>query len=350
MLKSVDRCQQMKRQVTTEEEIDCVTSLLCDIWGEFQHSAECSSFQGTKKPPRKKRKCEYVAGAGAVRPKKKNEKEEGDLTMLWTSREERPREEEKIFRSVADRCLACIVDCLSKGFDVVGLRDESQYSPIMLAVEVGDAEVVRLLIEAGSDLTARNVWGETALFLAVSHYGRHTFEIVRLLLDADRSIVDVPSNDGWSPVFRVAGRFQETPATVSVLVELIHANARLDVEGRDDDVMNGRPMTSFELAVTLGNFQLGLILYESGCSVAVIHSWMRNKNFPRSLRANRKWLEMVVSMATQPKSLQDQCRLKVCQAVRSNNQDVRKIVYDLGLPRRLAEALFLDRSFISNQI
>lgn len=60
----------------------------------------------------------------------------------------------------------------------------------MLAVSHGDANVVRMLLEAGAKVNAQDEDGSTALMCASEH---GHFEIIKLLLaqdDCDASIVD----------------------------------------------------------------------------------------------------------------------------------------------------------------
>jgi ankyrin repeat protein len=65
------------------------------------------------------------------------------------------------------RNITQVRDLLKQGADVHA-RDEDEHkeSPVILAAMFADAEMVRLLLDAGAEVDARNEWGRTALFFA----------------------------------------------------------------------------------------------------------------------------------------------------------------------------------------
>jgi ankyrin repeat protein len=57
-------------------------------------------------------------------------------------------------------------ELLRQGADVNARDTEHNETPLMLAVKFAKADIVRLLLDAGAEVNARNDWGKTALFYA----------------------------------------------------------------------------------------------------------------------------------------------------------------------------------------
>lgn len=285
-------------------------SLRRETWSQsLSHSAQCLS-QSPDQSPRKRRKA--------------------DSNHRRLTGRRRP----KLLQSVIDSCPVCVVEALRTGTDI-NLRDEDGYTALMVAVEVGSFDMIELLINQGSEATMRNNWGETALHLAVNRSGTNAQAIVERLMTCDRSAVNLQPLSGCTPLFRAAGSYQND--TLAMVRGLIDANANLDVEGSDPDVLNGRLMTPFELAATVGNFQVCQLLYRAGCNIGVVHEWIKGNSFPRILHRNSQWMETIVDWATQPKMLQELCRIGIRRAVISSGVDVRQCTEnDLPLPLSLA--------------
>jgi ankyrin repeat protein len=110
--------------------------------------------------------------------------------------------------------------------DVMGAGREEGITPLNSAARFGQAEVVRILLEAGAKVNAKS--GKyTPLLLAVVENGRA--EIVRLLLEAGAG-VDAQGTSGMSPLMKAS--FNGDAGSVRLL--LAHgANVQLkDDEGR----------------------------------------------------------------------------------------------------------------------
>lgn len=245
-----------------------------------------------------------------------------------------------LLQSVINSCLACVLEALRSGVSI-DFRDDDGYTALMVAVEVGSLEMVELLINQRADATMRNSWGETALHLAVSRSGPNARSIVGRLLTCDRSSVNLRPVSGCTPLFRAAGSCHQD--ALAIVRDLIEANADLEVRGSDPDVLNGREMAPFELAVTVGNFEVCQLLYQAGCSIGVVHEWMRGTSFPRSLLRNRQWMETLVGWATQPRMLQMMCSNGIRKAVISSGNDVRQVrETELPLPFSLANLVLRD--------
>lgn len=91
--------------------------------------------------------------------------------------------------------------------------------PLHLAVFGGSDIMVRLLIEHGADFKSRDIYGNTALHVAVQ---TDADSIVELLLDESRkshnqSIVNEGNNDGWTPLHLAA--YRGNTSTCKILLQ-----------------------------------------------------------------------------------------------------------------------------------
>mmetsp|Transcript_32798 Transcript_32798/g.75875 ORF Transcript_32798/g.75875 Transcript_32798/m.75875 type:complete len:186 (+) Transcript_32798:3-560(+) len=74
---------------------------------------------------------------------------------------------------------------------------------LMNACRIGNAESVRLLIDAGAHVNTRGYWGETALHYAALQPAASTAEVIGLLLDAG-ALVGFRSYDRLQTAFEIA--------------------------------------------------------------------------------------------------------------------------------------------------
>ncbi|KAB5539335.1 ankyrin repeat-containing domain protein [Coniochaeta sp. 2T2.1] len=93
-------------------------------------------------------------------------------------------------------------------------------------VEADERMMELLLAEESIDVNAQNRHGETALHMAVSH-GTNTEHLVRMLLDCPRVSVDVPDDEGQTPIF-LAVELESYD-----VVQLLLDTGRVDVEATD---------------------------------------------------------------------------------------------------------------------
>jgi ankyrin repeat protein len=98
-----------------------------------------------------------------------------------------------LMRAAGANCVECVRLLLAHGSDVnavsnearvvkAGLQEHGRLTPLLMAVEWGNQELIRLLLDKGASLEARDSRGLTALMLAVTNE-RQDVQSVRLLLD-----------------------------------------------------------------------------------------------------------------------------------------------------------------------
>jgi ankyrin repeat protein len=132
----------------------------------------------------------------------------------------------------------------------VDLRDDRGATPLMQAVAIGSLEAVRLLLDAGADVNARNASGATALLWAAGHR-----EKSRLLIQHGAD-VHVRSKLGKTPVFAIVGR----PANADLLRTLIDRGVDLNAV----DAGGNTPLMS---AVQTGDLDMVRLLVNKGANV-----------------------------------------------------------------------------------
>ena len=93
------------------------------------------------------------------------------------------------------------VDCLKVLIGVkapIDLPDDSKITPLRLALENGDLELARLLIDSHANLEERNAQGQTLLHLVAQ---RGIESILLLLLEKVPHLVDVADKTGITPIY-----------------------------------------------------------------------------------------------------------------------------------------------------
>ena len=81
----------------------------------------------------------------------------------------------------------------------VNAQDQTGYTPIIVAIESGNNEILKVLVENGANLYEKHpVFGKLTLHTACYYENEDAVEI---LLKADRKLVNAHSgNDGWLPL------------------------------------------------------------------------------------------------------------------------------------------------------
>jgi len=112
-----------------------------------------------------------------------------------------------LMRAAAANCLECVRMLVVHGSDInavsneprtvqAGLQEHGKLTPLLMAAEHGNPEMVQFLLDNGASLGARDSRGLTALMLAVTDE-RQDARSVRLMLDRGAK-ADVHANDGQS--------------------------------------------------------------------------------------------------------------------------------------------------------
>lgn len=121
--------------------------------------------------------------------------------------------------------------CLALGEDIQAYDGDGDTS-LHLAVEVGNAEALRILLEAGADLSARNNAGAAALHMAATN---ESAEIFTLLLEAGADVNAGAGSFGTPLLSAIVNRrgFRRGPMNEAAVNALLDAGA--DVNAADSD-------------------------------------------------------------------------------------------------------------------
>lgn len=157
---------------------------------------------------------------------------------------------EPLFRAIRNGQLAGVRAILEKDKSLVDVKGIGGAMPLMYAALHAGVDCMRLLVDGGADVNARNAAGATALMWAASDPAK-----VRLLLDRGAN-VNVASQDGKTALL-IAARNAGAVATVKLLVD---AGAKVDAA----DLQGAGVLTQAALA---GDLEILKLLIAKGANV-----------------------------------------------------------------------------------
>ena len=99
---------------------------------------------------------------------------------------------DELAEAVKNNNIQEINELISRGADVNAIKGSYGWIPLFYAARYGKNEIVKLLLDRGADVNAKDSYGWTPLLYAAAH-GKN--EIVKLLLDRGAD-VNVKANDG----------------------------------------------------------------------------------------------------------------------------------------------------------
>ena len=180
-----------------------------------------------------------------------------------------------LMRAAGANCVECVRLLLAHGSDVnavsnearvvkAGLQEKGKLTPLLMAVEWGNPELIQLLLDKGSSLEARDSRGLTALMLAVTNE-RQDVRSVRLLLDRGAK-ADVQANDNQSAL-SWARKWGRSTEIVRLLEEhrgrpndaVAYVPPKLETQQR-------KPAEAVERSVALLQASNTIFFQKSGCA------------------------------------------------------------------------------------
>ena len=114
----------------------------------------------------------------------------------------------------------------------INAHDKTGYTPIIVAIESGNNEILKVLVENGANLYEKHpVFGKLTLHTACYYENE---EAVEILLKADRKLVNVHSGtDGWLPL---------QDATLKSNARIVEILLRYGANPQLTDAHGGTPM------------------------------------------------------------------------------------------------------------
>ena len=124
--------------------------------------------------------------------------------------------------SISKMKLKQIQECLIGGADPnirvhdTGIGGIDNATPLHLAASQStDPAVIKILVEAGANIDARDSVGDTPLHWAALYGGRYV--VVKALLNAGAN-PNTRSNGGWTPLHRAAQKYNANPCIIRILL------------------------------------------------------------------------------------------------------------------------------------
>ncbi|KAJ6105160.1 hypothetical protein N7523_010234 [Penicillium sp. IBT 18751x] len=182
-------------------------------------------------------------------------------------------------------------------------RSSVQETPLLHAISKGAIKQAKTLLEAGSNIMARNSDGETALHLAASS-ARFSFDMISWLTESGADV-------NW-----VGGKKHETPIFYSIrqyyghfgLDEALDFHVFLSL-GADMNFQNINGLSPLGLAVRMGSVPLAKFLLEHG---AFVNSKDRQRKTP---------LHLVLDKGSSPFGVREMVRLLIQHGADVNSRD-----------------------------
>ncbi len=116
---------------------------------------------------------------------------------------------------------------LTAGNNVNALDPEKRLTPLHMAAYNGNTEVVKLLLEHGATLDARDIEGKTPLLHACTG---PFVETVKLLIDKGADVNAIEATEAFSPLMMAAGLGQ-----IDIVKVLLAHNANKELRDNDGD-------------------------------------------------------------------------------------------------------------------
>ena len=129
----------------------------------------------------------------------------------------------RLFSAVKEADLELVESVLSSSENIINFRDPSGRTALhYAAINLGDMELVTLLIENGADVNARSSSGEFPIHLAIT--ARH-YDVIQALLDS--SVIDLALIDqyGYSPMHHAV-----LSGDLDIVCLLVHHGAPLNIQ------------------------------------------------------------------------------------------------------------------------
>ena len=181
--------------------------------------------------------------------KERERQQEIERQVMERQREinRRVHETERLHRAAGNGREYEVLDALMNGADINGVSGYDQKTALMLAVIGQHSNTVRLLIEEGADVNARDKDGETPLHFVTDP------ATARVLIESGAD-VNARDKDGMTPLHRMAARI------------IIDENDRIEIgrllieAGADVNATNQRGKTAEQVAVMRGRDEFAQIV------------------------------------------------------------------------------------------
>ncbi|GMH35603.1 hypothetical protein BSKO_03471 [Bryopsis sp. KO-2023] len=208
-----------------------------------------------------------------------------------------------------------VQELLSKGADVSSIHKELESTPLHYAAREGHLDVVEKLIEAGSDVDAKDGQGWTPLIDAAQ---KGQVDVTKELLEAGSNI-DAQDSDGRSSL-----HFAAANGRLNVAKILVEAGAKVDLK----DEIGTTPLMS---AAFLGEVDVAMFLLESGADVnAELFLGFTSLMGAASISGNPDMVGLLLDNGAEKDRQDNVGATALIYAVRAGNEEVVEVLIKAG--------------------
>jgi len=220
-----------------------------------------------------------------------------------------------------------VMRLISQGADV-NAKDEQGSVPLVFAVKEGRKEIVELLLAHGADVNVKDRWGRTPLDYARQ---KKNEEIIRLLSTKVTSLYQAMQLGDVAKVkvfleqgadVNAKNENGQTPLLLAAQNNDVNTAKLLISAGADVNIKNNAGQTSIDIALSQGNKEIIKLLLDKGAEITSLHGALQLGNLAR--------VKALLEQGADVNAKDKQGKTALFYAVENNHKDIVELLIAKG--------------------